>query len=380
MKHYLKIAPLLFLLVLSISCKKTINATEGPFNGETKLNPEIQAAELQIGQVLATELRANRNLHNFIVDECIKQEQGDYTIRIDNLIARLRKNGILMSNSGIEALEELSGKMKSIKTGRIPIIFIPSAETVENKKRRFLASSDVGGGSNPDPYYFVPSESPQGPGDSYPGYVLNTSGQFVFYGQIYEEFAWENDVYVIGFEEVVSPENLIAIEEGDNPPPPNPPASSIRTDGVKEYSGRPQITDLGTVEPWIWGKLELKYFINDSYGGLIKEKGFGKRKRSHFRNQNWHDFNDFVGHWYWDVWGPSTLERWIEEDGGATSTVSTSFNPGQGLPSVTITHTIKSEDYNMGASQVQFSDPVEPITQGTIYQITSMNFKRKVVQ
>lgn len=34
----------------------------------------------------------------------------------------------------------------------------------------------------------------------------------------------------------------------------------------------------------------------------------------------------------------------------------------------------------MGASQVQFSDPVEPITLGTVYQITSMNFKRKVVQ
>lgn len=145
---------------------------------------------------------------------------------------------------------------------RNPILFYPSVETKEDMKQGRV-SNQQGRLSNQQnylqPYLVIDNRTLDANGipigfinDEYAGYVFGTNGQLEYSQQITEEFAWENDVWVVGEEENCSEENMVAAPDDDGNP-----NGRIRNDGDAEYGGIIQVTDLGAIEPWINGKVDL---------------------------------------------------------------------------------------------------------------------------
>ena len=280
--------------------------------------------------------------------------------------------------------------MKAANSGREPIVFIPSVENLDPEiiKTRIASNSTNKPNSNDDlkainrlpreTYETIYVFGDAGGVDNklYPGYTIDESGSFTYYGMISESFAWNNDVVVIGVEEESS-----YIPDDTNPAGLNPvKALSSRDPSRLEIGGRILVTDISEIESWIYGKLEMKYFINSSSGTLIKERAFAKIRRSDINNR-WVDLNDPIGNWDLNIWGPYQYERWIEEDGGSPITISTPITPVAGGPTYTITTDLKGQDVNCGLAAVGYNDdfygeiPVAPPWR--IYSISYMNFQRK---
>ena len=194
---------------------------------------------------------------------------------------------------------------------------------------------------------------------------MNNGYDLVFYQNVSEDYAWENDVWVIGEEENVSDENLVAALED---------ISVARVQGQPEYGGIIQCTDLNAIEHWTSGKLEFKILVLNASGAKISQRGMGKSKRMYFRDQKWKDFGHFIGNWNTSTFGNWMYENWWEEDGGQSNSVTITMPPpaGQPGPTVSITVPSKNKDDDLGLATIQFSDP---ITQ--VYNLTNANIKRR---
>ncbi len=281
--------------------------------------------------------------------------------------------------------------MKAANSGREPIVFIPSVENLDPEiiKTRIASNSTNKPNSNDDlkainrlpreTYETIYVFGDAGGVDNklYPGYTIDESGGLTYYGMISESFAWNNDVVVIGVEEESSynPDEF-------NPARLNPVKALSSRDSTRlEIGGRILVPDISAIEPWIRGKLEMKYFVNSSSGTLIKERAFAPIRRRDINNK-WIDLNDPIGNWYLSIWGPYQYERWIEEDGGSSTTITTPITPVAGGPTYTITTTLKGGDNNCGLAAVDYNDsyyweiPVSP-ENWRIYYISYMNFQRE---
>ena len=203
------------------------------------------------------------------------------------------------------------------------------------------------------------------------GYTLNSSNVLTAKSlNISETYAWANDLWVFGSEENLEADNMVAANAKND----QLEIVSNRFNGQAEYGGIIQVTNLNKLEHWIMGKLEFRYLVYNANGTIIKDKRFGKRKRNEFRNQVWKDFNDFIFYWNTGNIGNWTIEHWIEEDGGNSSSISYSVPPPQGQtgPTVSITIPSKSKDDDLGRTIIQFTDPIS-----TAYGVTYANIKRK---
>jgi len=207
-----------------------------------------------------------------------------------------------------------------------------------------------------------------------PGYTLNQSDNLVANQQnIDEDYAWENDIWVIGEEEGV-PANDTTIKHTFSP---SEVGSTNRFNGQSEYGGIIQVTSFNGIEPWVSGKPEFQYFVFNATGTKIKEREFPKKKRKDFKAPDWKDFGDFIGFWNTSNIGQWMIESWAEQDcrGGTCNTTTYNQNfaaPCTGCPSTSVSYTIKDTDYNMGGTLIQFTDPIT-----TVYNITNANIKRK---
>lgn len=288
----------------------------------------------------------------------------------------------LASSNQIESITSLVKQMKAANSGREPIIFIPSVENFDpeiNKTRiNSIDDSKVINRLPPvDEIIYVFGDAGGVDNKLYPGFTIDESGGLVYYGMISESFAWNNDVVVIGVEEESS-----YIRDDTNPARLNPVKALARRDPSRlEIGGRILVTNISEIESWIYGKLEMKYFVNSSSGTLIKERAFAKITRRDINNR-WVDLNDPIGNWDINIWGPYQYERWIEEDGGSPTTISTPITPVAGGPTYTITTDLKGQDVNCGLAAVGYNDPYYweiPYSPASwrIYYISYMNFQRE---
>lgn len=313
--------------------------------------------------------------------ECLKQESGDYTVRLDklleidatqNIIPQKYKNGF----------QKLVTELKQFNN-HIPNLFIPKMEKIDSilnqerlSSKLIITSNSIdkvksnNDGSGPTDIIMVDGSDGGGGnwgggyngGGSqcsapyyYPGFIIDDNGNLNYYDCISESMAYSNDVWVLGYEETVSIENQTSNIDGLSI---NPKSNSTRQDGDNEYGAYIQITDCNKVEPWIRGKFELKYFVYNSTGTLIKERPFGKIKRSTFYNQNWVNLRSFIGNWNLSSWGSATTERWIEENGGNNTNISTTVSGTvNGINySTVIGIPARSRDLDMGVNTIQFTD------------------------
>lgn len=414
-------ACIMFLLLSS--CKKETLSTDELTTSRLNTLPEVKAALMKEILIIA---KNNSEFRKTVESECLKQVRGDYNVALDKLLEIDKVNPIIPQIQK-KTFTSLVNQMKQFRQGEMPIIFVPVMENRDpsiKNKRQFLKTSETGtitakinlsaknasqnnlitmvdqanevkpnmiiSGSQTELQKKVNIIDPEDPGGGgpiacttpyyYPGYIIDNNGNLTYSECIDEAFAWTNDVWVLGYEEVVSPGNQVA-----SPEDPYYVSTNGRYEDFAEHAGLVQLTDMGAIEPWVQGKLEFRYTVHNAYGTLIKERAFGKRARRNFDGQAWHYLNDFLGYWNTSVWGSVTYERWIEEDGGVSSTFNQ--NISYSINGVTYTTTIsvpgRDQDDNLGMANVQFSDNiffiplVDPEANKTIYTLTYMNVQRQ---
>jgi hypothetical protein len=350
---------LLFLVLLSfifIQCKKSITSKEEESVETQKIAKFKELAK----EVLS--LAKNPAFKQVVYDECKAQKFGDYYVRVVDLLNKPASKTSVPAEKAILILNIVK-ELKALGA-RNPIIFYPSVETKEDKKGLINARTE-----NDEEVVSVIDEGGSGGGytnDQYPGYIFNTDGQLEYYQQITEEFAWDNDVWVIGQEEGDPSNDTTLINEVGG-----------RFNGQSEYGGLIQVTNFSSIEPWINGKPELEYRVYSALGTLIKHREFPKVKRRDVKAPTWKDFGDFITYWNIANVGNWTIEGWTEQDdrggNGSTTTISQAFPaPCTGCPTTNVSYTIKNTDYDMGRTIIQFTDPISQI-----YNISHANIKRK---
>lgn len=355
---------ILIAILISISfvaCKKN----------DIVVKPETLVADVtqsykDIAAIIITTAKNNTNFRTLAYAECNKQKYGDYYVKLNELIA-LNTMHNYWDAATITKLSNLEKVITSTKRNDVTI-FIPSIEkhpekAVANRlqqRTEILQEPIAVIGAE-----FVPSTQ------SSAGYIVNnSSGTLTFYQTIDESYAWENDVWVVGEEEIVSPENMVAAPED------TATLNYARVNGGAEYGGIVKVTNWSLVEPWILGKPEFRMVV---YKGAatpsnsIYDEKFGKWRRANFNNQ-FKDFNRFLFNWNTANVGDWTTEKWIEEDGGTFFTLNfgVSYKIGGVTATAGVSIPIKNNDDDLGISLVQFTDP-----NSTEYSQSGIKIKRK---
>lgn len=360
MKTHLKVIIALFLVMVSISCRKstTLERQQEIIIPETELNTLRKSALIQI-----LRMSGNREFRRFVLNECLKQKHGEYNVYLIDIVNSFEGTSVFKEE--INIIKSIIPRIKTVSDGREPLIFYPRAETIEDRNRvntRYEPGNDFS-----DEVVGVFQDVYEQNDYSSPGfYVTSDNQQLTFFQNITEEYAWENDVWIIGEEESVSPGNMVAEIEDFT-------LNSARVNGEAEKGGILQVTNMNELEHWTAGKFEFKYFVHNAFGTEIGKRAFGKTKRKYFASKKWHDYNDFIANWNTSNVGNWMIESWLEEDFGSPVEISNVYSaPCTGCPATTIKYTIQSHDEDMGRKMVQFTD-----SKSQVYNISYSNFKRK---
>lgn len=359
MKNYLIIFTIIFAF---FGCDKP----EELSSEKPNFNLDNEILELKKKTTISIlKMSKNKDFRTFILRECLKQEHGDYNVYLSKIIEEYEDK--TSDKDFINELKHYVEKVKMVNRELEPLIFYPKAETIEERsnQKKFKVSEQLtqiisvdGDVYNPETY-------------SAPGYVLDNNGDLAFFDNITEEYAWENDVWVIGIDETgvnmsSTGDDLLTAQTFVGSPP-------SRFDGQPEYGGIIQVTDLNEIEPWIAGKLEFRIIIFDSKGVKVKDKEFDKRKRSHFRDNKWYDYRFFVADWNISTFGNWMTEKWMEVDGGNSNAITYSIPPTiPGGVSVNVTVPSKDRDDDLGLTILQFTEPISQV-----YNLSHVNIKRK---
>jgi hypothetical protein len=349
-------------VVLFVSCESSSVSEKTVQNDSKKelvaLNQETIVAVLKISK--------RSDFKQFVLDECLKQEHGDYNVYFSKIISAY--NGKDDYFQFITEITKLRTKIMALNGGLEPIIFYPKAEMIE-------ASNELQGKGNAAKIVIPPADpiavdgNVFNPDYSSPGYIVSNNGDLTYYDDITEDYAWENDVWVIGQEENVTNKS----SAGDDVYTVPVSNSASRYQGQGEYGGIIQVTDLNAIEPWIAGKLEFRILIYGANGTLLADKSFDKRKRSRFRNQKWYDYGFFVGNWNTSTFGNSMTEKWMELDGGKSNQIAYTIPPpSSGGVAITVTSQSQDKDDDLGLTTIQFTDAISQV-----YGISHANIKRR---
>ncbi|MBU3027792.1 hypothetical protein [Zobellia galactanivorans] len=307
----------------------------------------------------------------------LSEAGDDYLVYVDDMTKKLStssKFGKSTSN-----IKSLSAKIKSLDESEIPMIFYPRAETLED-----LALSnkgfDVAKNMN-EP--IVVLKGAHNADYSAPGYKLNDEGELEYAFDVNEEYAWENDVYVIGAaeylpeldnigEDLIDTKAVPPFTTGKNSASLTAKSKFRRVNGEAEHGAWIQVTDLNGIESWFSGKLEMRQVVAGTQGAagtIVAETSFGRVKRKYFKDDKWVKFNaSFLFNWNLNNLGDYNVEKWIEEDGGPSAEISisipgsaykpaTSTTPSQpAIAGTTVKVSAKKDDDDLGSRIVQFSD------------------------
>ena len=205
--------------------------------------------------------------------------------------------------------------------------------------------------------------------------------ELIFSQNITEEYALNNEVYVIGSEglanndfELIDPDDTYGGGGGSGGSGGGGTSTNVRTDGRSEFGGKIQVTDMNAIEHWTAGKFEFRVIVVSSSGTIIKDKRFPQRARDNFKNRKWYDFGEFYYNWFQSNIGPFTVEKWTEVDSGGSKIETTITVPpvSEGGPTLSVKVTSEDNDEDLGQSIVQFGDAI-----GQQYGISHLNFKRQ---
>lgn len=307
-----------------------------------------------------------------IFNETVKQKSGDYDVELSSMSTSLKSQTGLTES--LTQISSLSKEFENLSGGIKLILYYPRAGTFEKK-----------GITNPD-FNTKSSDSPEivimntyNEDYSSPAYQLNEKEELVFTQNVTEDYANNNNVYVIGSESITT--NIIApsLDPGDTYGDDGGGGGGYtnyiyRTNGRSEHGGKIQLTDMNAIEHWTAGKFEFRIVVVSSRGDIVRDQSFEKTARDKFENRKWYDYNEFLFNWNQSNIGPFTIEKWVERDYflGLDTEVSIFIPSYEGGPTGTVKIKINDIDEDLGQTIIQFSDRV-----GQVYGISHMNIQRQ---
>ena len=400
-KHYL--FSFLGLATLLFSCSKnqeqpleTTGQSELSFEERIMAIPNNEFEDTQLitaySAVMKEVLKMSkdgefRNLVFENVQEANEFDQ-DYVFEIENMTKTLKSFTKFDKSSA--KLESMVSKIQSLSPEDAPMIFYPKAETIEDNLKA-NKNYDVAKNLN-EPIAVLKGAFNND--YSAPGYKLDTSGKLVFDRMVTEDYAWNNDVYVIGAAENVDMNgsaNITPIDDewgGGGGGSGGGSSSNTRVDGRAEGGGLIQVLALNEIEHWTAGKLEFRLIVSglrNSGGTITNDLKFPKIARKHFKDKKWYDYGVFLSNWNLTNLADYSIEKWMERDNGLyessieISIPGTSFKPATSttpaqpaLPGTKISLKYRKGDEDLGTSLIQFSDNISQV-----YNLGQANIKRK---
>lgn len=339
----------------------------------TPHHPVLEDSQAQLLEEISKQvllLAQRSDFKESIFTETVKQESGDYDIELSSLDINLKSHTQL--SESLSQISSLSKQFENLSGGVKLILYYPRASTFEKQ------------GLNPDFETKSQSDSPEivimnnyNEDYSSPAYQLDEKEELVFTQNVTEDYAANNNVYIIGSEAIATNDNELML-------PDDPysgggggsytPTYTYRTEGRAEYGGKIQVTDMNAIEHWTAGKLELRVIVVSASGLIVKDKEFDQRARSNFSDKKWYDFNEFYYNWYQNNIGSFTVEKWIEMDSGGDPTETTINIPAayEGGPTFSVKVSSSDNDEEMGQTIIQYNDRV-----GQSYGISHMNIQRQ---
>lgn len=309
-----------------------------------------------------------------IFSESVQQQSGDFDFELSNLNVNSKSNS---KNSFVfEEISSLSKKFEQ-ETGGIKLkLYYPHAARFDKENGANFRASNKTKVDNPE----IVLMNNYNEDYSSPAFQINDKGELVFSKNVTEDYAANNNVYIIGSESISTNKDELLMPEdpylggGGGEGGGGTPVLTYRTEGRAEYGGKIQITDINEIEHWTAGRLEMRIVVVNSSGAVIKDKQFPKRDRSNFKDKRWYDFNEFLFNWNTQYIGSWNVETWFEVDGGSDKTFTITSPPPSGTsgPTISATVNVKAQDNNLGKSIVQFPDKIQQV-----YGISFMNFQRK---
>lgn len=278
--------------------------------------------------------------------EIEKTFDGDYNTLL-NTINHIYKSNLHGNEDFNEEYESIIAELNLL--GLFPQIYIPNYDFIKNNKSY----------SNSKPIYIINTLKSKNTDTIFNSIFINTEGNIEITSfLIDEEFANENEVWIISFNERVN-------EDGYFNETSNLKAQRI---GVKsEYMLKINCPDLSKIEGWFKGAPELRLVIK-SPKGVISDQFFYPNRRNSINN-TWWTVNSTVGRYlyYWDIetYSKTTLFTWIEVDNtGTTHELSGSFiykdinkETGQEFTATTTYKiTKKTDDKDCGSMTLHIDD------------------------
>lgn len=367
-----------FIALLFVGCKKN-EILNNPKNSITNASEAYKA----IAAVIIETAKENSNFRTIAYQECSKQKYGDYYVKLNELIS-LNDQHKYWDRATSDKLLDLQ-KLSKRDGNNDVIIFIPSIENhpekaqINNSNLVAVRRIPIAGGmvseSNEshgyryqDPIAVIADEY-DNPTKTCPGYIVVMNGVLRFFQTIDEEFAWDHDVWVIGEEENLPAESMIAADESTLI------ESHSRFEGRAEFGGIVKVQNWSLVEPWVHGKPEFRMIVYASTDGgwTVKDKKFPKWRRRHFDNR-FFNFGEFLYSWNRLIVGNYTTEKWIELDGGITKPIKTSVTYRDQFGNTVTTNVevpAQSKDDDLGLTIIQFTDNINQE-----YGLTGIKIKR----
>lgn len=313
----------------------------------------------EIGHFVLNENRLDENFKEFLYGEIEKQFDGDYNVLIDVL---LEKN----VNSKSKELE-FSKRVTDELQGQdiYPQVFIPFYEE--------LKANEILGSKDPIVVFHTPDETIR----EYPGYTLNDKNELQELDfLISEEFAMQNEIWVISPNERVGDKDFVSLDKEDE-------GRSLKVAAFGNgdlYVAQIMVPDLGAIESWIEGKIELELRAFSPGVPNLLNYSYPQIKRDKLKDQRWHSVGTNICTWT-SVVGDYIVLHWTESDGGSTSTpVTISYPATPTSPAMSYTYTLQTDDDDLGYAAVLKTDYPNNVPYiGTLYNTGKIQWKMGMI-
>lgn len=352
-------------------------------------NQTVTAYAEVMKEVLA--MAKDEGFRNYVYESSQQQSDlgDDYLVYLDDMTNKLGKSEKFGKSSS--KLMALTAKIQETDKEARPMVFFPKAETIEDNVKT-NKNYEVAKNLN-EPLAVL--KGAHNADYSVPAYRLDSERKLVYVRDVDEEYAWNNDVYVIGAAERLSycppTDDCWDFDSGGSGSGGGSGSSynpNTRKDGRVEMGGQIQVLALNEIEHWTAGKLEFRMIVSglrNSGGTVVNDIKFPKIKRKNFKDRKWYDYNVFLFNWNLTTLADYNIEKWLERDNGwSESTIeisipgtagkpATSTTPAQpALPGAKVNIKYKRGDEELGTALIQFSDKVSQV-----YNLGQANIRRK---
>jgi hypothetical protein len=285
-----------------------------------------------------------------------RQHDGDTDVLLADLIRSAESAQLVDPNSPPwRAIKDTVAYLRGVHGGQDPHIYIPN----------------YGDGAVPGPNVTMVLHESDMNRTSLPGYQVDAAGNLqVLPFLIDETYTETNEVWALTINEgpdVGDPADAAALESfmetSDAGTAQVCGPEGLRHNRGLEYLSKIQAEHLGSIEPWIRGKIELRLVVLGKGGQQILNHRFPKIARKKLKRQRIHQLDLFVttwdrvdlgAYWYYDWWEVNKVLKLdsVELNLGVTIGEKLQITPG-----IKISVSIEERRHDIGGRLIAFREP-----------------------